>query len=86
MNLKKVLYHNWLAILYLNFKMLPFRQAIKFPSDVYHGIRIEGLSGKIYLNSENIYRGMIKIGSQGSEMFPHTKSILLIEGEWIIEG
>ena len=46
----KIFQHNWLAIFYFNFKMLPFKQAIKLPFDFYHHIRFENLSGKIIIN------------------------------------
>lgn len=58
--LTKILCHNWLAILYFNFKMLPFKQAIHLPFDFYHKIRFNDLSGKVNIKSKKIYRGMIK--------------------------
>ena len=48
MNLLNLFKRNWKAILYFNFKMLSFRQAIKFPFDFYGKIRFReryGLSG-----------------------------------------
>jgi acetyltransferase-like isoleucine patch superfamily enzyme len=77
---KKILSHNYLAILYFNFKMLPFRQAIKLPFDFYYKIRFENLSGKIILDNDNIHRGMIKIGGRGSEMFTRTATIIDLKG------
>lgn len=56
----KIFQHNWLAIFYFNFKMLPFKQAIKLPFDFYHQIRFENLSGKTIINSSHIHRAMIK--------------------------
>ena len=47
--IKKILQHNWIAILYFNFKMLPFKQAIYLPFDIYHKIRFECLKGKIFI-------------------------------------
>lgn len=85
-NIKKFFQHNWFAIVYLNFKMLPFRQAVKLPIDIYYGIRCESLKGRIVIDSTSIYRGMIKIGSQGSDMFCHTKTIVKIDGCWIVLG
>ena len=68
----KLLQHNWIAILYFNFKMLPFKQAIHFPFDFYNIIRFECLKGKIFINPNiKLYRGIFKIGGRGSEMFPH---------------
>lgn len=82
----KTLQHNWLAIFYFNFKMLPFKQAIKLPFDFYHHIRFENLSGKIIINSPHIYRAMIKIGGRGSEMFPHSPAIIDIKGTLLLNG
>ena len=51
--------HNWIAILYFNFKKLPFKQAIKLPFDFYYKVRFKNLKGKIIIKNENIHRGMI---------------------------
>ena len=64
--LSKFFDHHWLAILYLNFKMLPLRQAYKLPLDCYNGICFSSLK---VIDCERVYRRMIKIGSQGSDMF-----------------
>ena len=85
-HIQKFIQHNWLASIYLNLKMLPFRQAIKLPIDVYHGIRFESLHGKIIIDSSDIHRGMIKIGSQGSDMFHRKGCIIYIEGTLILHG
>lgn len=84
--IKKILSHNWFAIIYFNFKMLPFKQAIKLPFDFYYKTKFEDLSGRVILISNNIYRGMVKIGSQGSDMFSHNTNILMIKGEVIFRG
>lgn len=82
----KFFQHNWLATIYLNFKMLPFKQAIRLPLDVYYGIRFDSLKGNIILDSSDIYRGMVKIGAQGSDMFQRKGCILSIEGTLRIKG
>lgn len=58
--------------------MLPLKQAIKLPFDFYYKVRLEDLSGKIILQSDNIHRAMIKIGGRNSEMFPHNPVIISI--------
>lgn len=73
---KKILSHNWFAIFYFNLKMLPLKQAIKFPFDFYYKVRFENLSGKVILNSSSIQRGMIKLGGRGSEMYARSPVIL----------
>lgn len=82
----KIFSHNYWAIFYFNFKMLPFKQAIKLPFDFYFKIRFENVSGKIILNTDKVTRGMIKIGGRGSEMFTRTTSIVDLKGVMIIEG
>lgn len=66
--------------------MLPFRQAIRMPLDVYYGIRFDDLSGRIVLKGEKVYRGMVKFGAQGSDMFQRKGCILSIEGTLTLEG
>jgi acetyltransferase-like isoleucine patch superfamily enzyme len=83
---KKILSHNWLAILYFNIRMLPFRQAIKLPFDFYHKVRFESLSGRVVLNVKNIQRGMIKIGGRGSEMFDRSATIIDLKGVVYFNG
>ena len=86
MNFKKFFIHNWPAIFYLNFKLLPIKQAVKFPIDIYGRIKIPHLSGKLLLVSDRVFAGMIKIGSQGSDMFPHVSTVISIEGTVIVGG
>ena len=78
MNLaRKLLQHNWVAILYCNFKTLPLKHAIYLPFDFYHKVRFECLKGKIIINPKiKLYRGIFKIGGRGSEMFPHNPTII----------
>lgn len=82
----KIFRHNWFAILYFNFKMLPLRQAIHLPFDFYYRVRFYNLSGKVRIKSDRIYRGMIKIGAQGSDMFPKTPYLIDIDGEVVFKG
>ncbi|WP_018609041.1 hypothetical protein [Uliginosibacterium gangwonense] len=81
-----IFYHNWVAILYFNLRMLPWRQAIRFPFDFYHDIRFQSLSGCIVFEGGCVRRGMIKIGGRGSEMFPRSQTIIDLKGTWIIRG
>lgn len=83
--LSKFFQHNWIAIIYFNFKMLPFKQAIHLPFDFYHKVRFECLKGKVVISPQTkLYRGMIKIGGRGSEMFPHNPTILNIHRGGVI--
>lgn len=80
MIIKKILNHNWIAIIFFNFKMLPFEQAIHLPFDFYNSVRFNSLKGHIKINCDKIYRGMIKIGSRGSDIFPRLSSVITIDG------
>lgn len=80
MLLTKFFCHNWPAIFYFNFKMLPFRQAIHLPFDFYHQIRFNDLSGKVNIRSKKVYRGMIKIGGRGSDIFTRRCSVITLRG------
>jgi len=82
----KFFQHNWLAILYFNFKMLPWKQAIHLPFDFYYGVKFKKLCGDIILDSDNVYRGMVKFGGRGSEMFSGHKVILNIVGKCEFRG
>jgi len=78
--------HNWLAILYFNFRMLPLKQAIRLPFDFCHKIKFKRLSGKIIIDGNAISRGMVRIGAQGSDMFSGASTILDIAGTLFIKG
>lgn len=75
--LRKLFQHNWIAIIFFNFKMLPLHQAIHLPFDFYHKIKFKCIKGKVIINPNiKLHRAMIKIGGRGSEMFPHNPTIL----------
>lgn len=76
----KLFAHNWLAIFYFNFRMLPLKQAIHLPFDFCHKVKFKRLSGKIIIDGNNISRGMIRVGAQGSDMFDGASVIIDIAG------
>lgn len=82
----KFLQHNWFATLYFNFRMLPFKQAIRLPFDFYHDVRFDALSGKVVLDTEHIYRGIVKIGGRSSDIFPRQETVMSIKGTAIFKG
>lgn len=84
MKLFKIFRHNWLWIVYLNFRKLPFRQAVKFPIDVYGRIQLTSIKGNIIINGP-IKKGMVKIGAQ-FDLFPMNPVVLDLNGSWIING
>lgn len=77
--------HNWFAILYFNFKMLPFKQAIKLPFDFYGRIKFKSLTGNIIINT-NINRGCFQFGLAESEIFPQSPIIFSLKGNLILTG
>ena len=85
MKINNLFIHNWWAILYFNFKMLPFRQAIHLPFDFYGRVRFVCLDGSINLFAKNFKAVMIKRGAHGSDMFPRSETLLNIRGNIEIE-
>lgn len=65
--------------------MFPFRIAIKMPILLYGKIKSIRKSGKIEI-SVPIRRGLIRIGSQGCDMFPDSLTVLDIAGTLRICG
>lgn len=84
--LSKIFIHNFLKILLINFRFLPFRQAIKLPIDVYGKLRILSYKGSIRIESDNVRPGMIKLGSQGRDMFPTDAVIMDVRGTLVFKG
>ena len=85
--IQNIFAHNWWATLLINFKLLPIRQAVKFPIVVYHRFRLTNTKGRIILQTPNVHRGMIRLGSQGSEMFPiSNETILYLQGDMVCHG
>lgn len=80
-----LLAHNWLAILYFNFKMLPIKQAFHLPFDFCYKVKFKRLTGKIIIDGNAISRGMIRVGAQGSDMFDGA-STLDIAGTLHVKG
>lgn len=83
---RNLLLHNWFAILFFNLKMLPLKQALFFPFDFYGKVRFVNLKGKVSLKTSKIRPGMIKLGSQGRDMFPNNPIILDIRGHLEFKG
>ena len=84
--INKIFAHNWFAVVYFNFKMLPFQQAIKLPFDFYRKIRFENLSGMVTLKAGVIRRGMIKFGGRGSEMYGRGTTVIDLRGNAVFHG
>lgn len=85
MKLTNLFKRNWRAIIYFNFKMLPFHQAIKFPFEFYGKIRFRELDGTVSIKGP-VHRGMVEIGHAESVIFPKEETILCIRGNVIFGG
>ena len=70
---------------YFNFKYLPFKQAIRLPILVYKPHFLQ-LSGKVVLESEKLYFGMIRLGFFTSAVYPNSGIALRIKGTLVFQG
>lgn len=68
-----------------NFKILPFRQAIKLPIWVYK-IRLLSHSGTIFIESDHIYPGMIQLGFPRCATYPNNGITLRNRGKVVFKG
>ena len=73
--------------IYLNFRYLPFKQAIKFPILVSRRVRIRAAKGSITINGTK-WLGMIRIGMDSVGIFDNVKSrfIWQVYGNVIFNG
>ena len=77
---------NLFKTVYVNFKLLPFSQARRFPIFIYHNVRLLGLSGKVILNCEP-KRGMLQFGhSLEYVKVENGKGQFTINGTLVING
>lgn len=68
---------------YFNFKYLPFHQAKKFPILMYKPYFME-LKGKVIIESENIYFGMIRMGFWNTLQYPNSGIVYENQGGTIV--
>ena len=79
--------------LYFNFRVLPFRQAMRLPIYLYGRIRFNSLCGKVNITAP-IQKGMIKMGYRWIDLWPtsflptqlNISGILIFNGSCIISG
>lgn len=76
---------NIIPILCFNFRKLPLRQAIKLPILLYNP-KIDGLKGKIRIESDNIEFGMIQLGKVNAGMYRNNGIIIQLSGSIIFKG
>lgn len=65
MNNKLLFFFSLIKIIYINFKVLPLKDAIKLPIWISYKTELISLKGRFIFNS-NIRTGMIRIGFDGA--------------------
>lgn len=72
--------------IYVNFRLLPFSQAIRLPIIVSRKTKLQSLSGQVFL--EKVQTGMIRIGFGNMQMldYRYDRTLLCIEGTITFKG
>jgi len=84
---------NVIKTIYLNFKILPYKQAVKMPIYFYGKIFTLDLSGKIIIEGD-IHPGMIRFGYKWFDLWPtsflptqlQVKGTLIFKGRAVVSG
>lgn len=76
---------SWIKTILFCFYHLPFKQACKIPILIYRGEGL-GLKGKIEIDSEKIWFGMIQLGYRWIPVVPFSGMILTNRGKIIFKG
>ena len=73
--------------IWINFRKLPFRQAVRLPILVYR-TKLQSLKGKIEINSDELKIGLIKIGFGTTQMsdIQRERTVLNIKGHVVFNG
>ena len=85
--IRNLLKTNLPKTIWLNFRMLPFKQAVKLPVYIYGKMIFRRMKGQLIIDSEEIHSGMIKIGKR--DYYVETtvpQCIWHIEGTLILHG
>lgn len=72
--------------IYVNFRVLPFLQAVRLPIIVSRKTKLQSLSGEVHL--EKVKTGMIRIGFGNIEMldYRYQRTLLFLEGSITFKG
>jgi acetyltransferase-like isoleucine patch superfamily enzyme len=72
--------------IYVNFRVLPFLQAVRLPIIVSRKTKLQSLSGQVHL--EKVKTGMIRIGFGNIEMldYRYQRTLLFLEGSITFRG
>ncbi len=85
MNISNILKRNLWATFYFNFKMLPFKQAMKLPFEFYGKVRFPSLKGQVVINVP-VKRGLMQLGMCQSAVSPREEIVFSIDGLMVING
>ena len=84
--IRKITKINWLKSAYINLRLLPFIQAIKFPIIVTGSLKIRSLIGKVIFKGD-IRMGLINIGQDVDNMpISMLPAQLMVKGVLIVNG
>lgn len=84
--IKAVLQMNLLKTIVFNFKMLPFKTALKLPVVFYGKTEFRSLTGKIVFTGP-IHTGMVRVGSHKDYVFSNVqKNVWTIKGTVVLGG
>src|SRR5690554_2833122 len=85
--LRKLFWIGYFKTAYINFRLLPFKQAIKFPIIVTRATTIGSLKGRVIINGP-IKTGLIRFGINHSDLMSWKghKVFINIQGDFIVNG
>ncbi len=80
-------YWNVFKTIYLNLRMLPFRQAVRLPIFIFGRVSFVSLRGRIIIDAERIHTAMIQLGDPADMYFnPQHAGVIYNDGQIIFRG
>lgn len=76
---------SWLKTIYFNYRMLPFKQAVRLPVVIYKRTLFRSLKGKIVINAKPKF-ALVKIGREDVVACMGSHTNLLIDGKLEFNG
>src|SRR5690554_2060303 len=85
--IRKLFWIGYFKTAYINFRLLPFNQAIKFPIIVTRATTIGSLRGRVIISS-HVKNGLIRFGILHSDLMSWrgAKTFVNIKGDFIVNG
>lgn len=85
--IKELLKTNLVTTIWFNLKVLPFKQAIRFPFFIYGRFLLRSFDGSVSINSRVIRPGMIKIGKRNWYVSTSiARTIWTVNGDLVFHG